>query len=259
MEHKKISGLVNIVKLNQAAEILEVARNRTINRAFASQSPFLDWLLIGRILKVLSYKGQRFPTMGPRTAIGRNSRQHDFWRRLNPAAPEIRARPDYPEPLAEWVKNANRDAPVGLLFQQAIGRLLKPTSQADATTWGAGKLIAGPLPPGNTWRNLRWKLASKVTQAKAMLASRGNDDLSGVHGLSVAIHNIFKGMYQMRDRYADSVHREAMTPAMIRHLCLYAPGVVLHGGNKKCEGQRKPLFGRHASPSGVRKSQADGR
>lgn len=227
VEHKHISGLVDVIKVDEPADILKIARDSTFDRAFGPNKPFLNSLLIGRILRVLSYQGQRFPTMSAKKANGRERQQDDLWRKLNAAAPEIRAAPDFLEPLADWTRNASSDVAVGPLLQQVIGRVFNPDFQGDAHTWGAAQVIAGSLMPGNTWRNLRWRFSGKVTQAKALLASKLNGDLAGVHGVSVAIHNIVKGMHQMRTLYLDSAHRNTLTPEMVGHLCLYAPGLVL--------------------------------
>ncbi|MFY1664363.1 hypothetical protein [Pseudomonas sp. Pseu.R1] len=235
MEHKHISGLVDVIKVDQPDEILKVARDSSFDRAFGPSKPILNSLLISRILGVLSYKGHRFPAMSAKKANGRARKQDDLWRKLNSEVSEIRSGPQFLEPLAEWTRNANSDIAVGPLLQQVIGRSFNPNFQADAQTWGAAQVIAGSLAPGNTWRNLRWRLSGKVTQAKALLASKLNDDLAGVHGVSVAIHNIVKGMHQMRTLYKDEAHRNAMTPETIGHLCLYAPGVVLRQATEEGE------------------------
>ncbi|MBP2839347.1 MULTISPECIES: hypothetical protein [Pseudomonas] len=233
MEHKHISGLIDVIKVDQPADILKIARDGAFDRAFGPRKPLLNSLLVGRILRVLSYEGRRFPTMSAKNASGRERQQDDLWRKLNAAAPEIRAAPDSLQPLADWTRNANSDIAVGPLLQEVIGRLFNQDFRADENTWTAAQVIAGSLTPGNTWRNLRWRLSGKVTQAKALLASRVNGDLAGVHGISVAIHNVVKGMHQMRTLYLDPSHRNTLTPEMVGHLCLYAPGVVLRQATTK--------------------------
>jgi hypothetical protein len=227
VERKHIPGLIDVIKVDQPAEILKIARDSSFDRAFGPSKPFLNSLLVARILSVLSYQGERFPTMSGKKATGRERQQDDLWRKLNAAAPQIRAAPDILEPLADWTRSANNNFAVGPLLQQVIGRLFNPDFQADTHTWGAAQIIAGSLMPGNTWRNLWWRFSGKVTQAKALLASKLNGDLSGVHGVSVAIHNVVKGMHQMRTLYLDPSHRNTLTPEMVGHLCLYAPSVVL--------------------------------
>lgn len=227
MEHKHIPGLVDVIKLNQPAGILQIARDGTLDRAFGSGKPLLNSLLVRRILGVLSYNGHRFPTMSARKAIGREIQQDALWQKLNAAAPDIRAAPADLEPLAVWVRDSNPDVEVGPLVQQVIGRLFSPTFEAGEATWAAAQVIAASLAPGNALRNLAWKVTGKVTRAKALLASMVGGDLAGVHAVSVAIHNVVRGLNQMRGFYLDTSVRQTLTPEMASQRCLFAPGVVL--------------------------------
>jgi hypothetical protein len=227
VEHKHIPGLVDVIKLDQPAGILQIARDGTLDRAFGSGKPLLNSLLVRRILGVLSYNGHRFPTMSARKAIGREIQQDALWQKLNAAAPDIRAAPAHLEPLAVWVRDSNPDVAVGPLVQQVIGRLFSPTFEADEATWAAAQVIAASLAPGNALRNLAWKVTGKVTRAKALLASMVGGDLAGVHAVSVAIHNVVRGLNQMRGFYLDTSVRQTLTPEMASQRCLFAPGVVL--------------------------------
>jgi hypothetical protein len=227
VEHKHIPGLVDVIKVDQPACILQVTRDGTLDRAFGSRKPLLNSLLVHRILGVLSYNGHRFPTMSARKAIGRETQQDALWQKLNAAAPDIRAAPADLEPLAVWVRDSNHDVAVGPLVQQVIGRLFSPTFEAGEATWAAAQVIAASLGPGNALRNLAWKVTGKVTRAKAFLASMVGGDLAGVHAVSVAIHNVVRGLNQMRGLYLDTSVRQTLTPEMASQRCLFAPGVVL--------------------------------
>ncbi|RKR37429.1 hypothetical protein [Paraburkholderia sp. BL17N1] len=227
MEHKHIPGLVDVIKVDQPAGILQIARDGTLDRAFGSGKPLLNRLLVRRILGVLSYKGHRFPTMSARKAIGREIQQDALWHKLNAAAPDIRAAPADLEPLAAWVRGTNTDVAVGPLVQQVIGRLFSPTFEAGEATWAAAQVLAASLAPGNALRNLAWKVTGKVTRAKALLVSMVGGDLAGVHAVSVAIHNVVKGLNHMRGLYLDASVRQTLTAEVASHRCLFAPGVVL--------------------------------
>ncbi|WP_175869815.1 hypothetical protein [Burkholderia sp. BCC0397] len=227
MEHKHISGLVDVIKVDRPADILQIARDGTLDRAFGSGKPLLNSLLVRRILKVLSHKGRRFPTMSARKAPGRETQQDALWQKLNAVAPDIRAAPADLEPLAVWVRDTNTGVAVGPLVQQVIGRLFNPTFEAGEATWAAAQVIAASLAPGNALRKLTWQVTGKVTRAKALLASMVGGDLAGVHAVSVAIHNVVKGLDQMRVLYLDASMRQTLTPEMTSRRCLFAPGVVL--------------------------------
>jgi hypothetical protein len=227
VEHKHIPGFVDVIKVDQPAEILRIARDGTFDRGFKRRKPLLNSLLISRILAVLSFEGHRFPTMSARKATDRASQQDILWQKLNAAAPEISAGPSELEPLAQWVRGGDAEVAVGPLVQQVIGQIFSPTFKSGAASWAAAQVMASALAPGNTLRNLVWRLTGKVTRAKSVLASMVNGDLAGVHAISVAIHNVVKGMHQMRSLYHDPSSRQAVTPEAAGRRCLYAPGVVL--------------------------------
>lgn len=227
MEHKHIPGFVDVIKVDQSADILQLARDGRIDRAFGPRKPLLNGLLVRRILGVLSFDGHRFPTMRARQANGREERQDALWQKLNAAAPDIRAAPDDLEPLAAWIRGVDAAGEVGPLVQQVIGRLFNPTFEASELTWSAAQVIAASLAPGNTLRNIAWRITGKVTRAKAMLASMVGGDLAGVHAVSVAIHNVVKGMHQMRALYREAPVRRTLAPEVASRRCLYAPAMVL--------------------------------
>jgi hypothetical protein len=165
--------------------------------------------------------------MSARQAIRREIQQDALWQKLNAAAPDIRAAPADLEPLAVWIRDSSLDIAVGPLVQQVIGRLFSPTFEAGEVTWAAAQIIAASLAPGNALRNLAWKVTGKVTRAKALLASMVGGDLAGVHAVSVAIHNVVRGLDRMRDLYLDTSMRQTLTPEMASQRCLFAPSVVL--------------------------------
>jgi len=227
VEHKHIPGFVDVIKVDQPEEILRIANDDTFDRGFKRRKPLLNSLLISRILAVLSFEGHRFPTMSAQKSADRASKQDVLWQRLNAVAQEISEGPSELEPLAQWVRGDDAEVAVGPLVQQVIGRIFSPTFESGAASWAAAQVIASALAPGNTLRNLVWRLTGKVTRAKSLLASMVNGDLAGVHAISVAIHNVVKGMHQMRSLYHDASTRQTVTPEAAGRRCLYAPGVVL--------------------------------
>lgn len=85
--------------------------------------------------------------MSARKAIGREIQQDALWKKLNAAAPDIRAAPADLEPLAVWIRDSNPDVAVGPLVQQIIGRLFSPTFEAGEDTWAAAQVMAASLAP----------------------------------------------------------------------------------------------------------------
>lgn len=224
MKKIHIPGLVDVIKLNNPKDIMRLAASDTVDRKFLSGGPLLNRFMLGGILSTLSWQGARFPTVSAREAGSRAVAQNQLWQRLDAMAPELRCAPDSLEPLANWLRGENHDHHVGQLVQQVIGSAFVSGYTASPESWAAAMTMAMALAPGNTLTKLGWMLNGRVRRAKALLANLVNNDTSAMHATGVAIHNIVKGMVQMRALYRSEP--TLAPPEAARH-CLFAPAAVL--------------------------------
>jgi hypothetical protein len=230
MKRLRIPGLFDVLKVDRAAAIRQLATDRGMDRAFLQRRPLLNGWLIGKALRILSSGGKQFPTMRAIDADGRAQGQAALWERLNVLAPHFRTGPDELGALAHWVAGSGDDEVLGLLLQRLIGRLFNRDFVATAETWNAAMIVGGSLGDGQTLRKLWWRIGGRLDKAKALMSSQFDGDLAGVHATTVAIHNMVKGLRDMRVLFAASAQAGVPdadgTKAMIRH-CLHAPKVVL--------------------------------
>ncbi|HEY9101879.1 hypothetical protein [Chitinimonas sp.] len=224
MKQIRIPGLIDVIKIDQAADIKQLAAGETIDRTFEPGGPLLNRLLVGGVLKTLSWQGLRFPTMRARAAEGRAANQDQLWARLSSMAPQLRQAPDTLEPLARWLRGHEDGVHVGQLLQQVIGSAFVSGYTASAESWAAAMTMGQALAPGNALRKLVWRINGRVRTAKALLASLAGNDTSAMHATGVAIHNMVKGMVQMRALYQSE---PSLDPAEAARRCLYAPAAVL--------------------------------
>ena len=226
MKRYHIPRVLDVYEVSDPKEIETVNNDPRIDRQFDSRTCPLNWLLVKRSLSVLSYAGNRFPTMSRRDSPARQSAQQALWNRLNLKAAEIRSGPKELEPLAHWVRGYGADESLGPRAQQILGRLFSETFVATPESWAAATTLVKAPRSSNVPKLIWWSLNGKVRQAKRQLASMVNCDLSAVNAIGIAVHNLVSSLRQMRSLYSDSSLRLTMSPVDASNRCLVAPASV---------------------------------
>jgi len=222
----RIPGLVDVYEVSDPEEIEAVNSDPRIDRRFDSRTCPFNWLLIKRSLSVLSYAGNRFPTMCPRESPTRQSAQRALWEHLNLNVAEIRLGPRELEPLAHWVRGYGDEKSIGLRAQQLLGRLFSDTFVATPESWDAATTLVKAPRSSNVAKLIWWNLSGKVRRAQRQLASMVNNDLSAVNAIGIAVHNLVKSLRQMRLLYSDLNYRLTLSPVDAANRCLVAPASV---------------------------------
>jgi hypothetical protein len=247
LDKLRIPGIANVVKVREPDEITELAQNPVVDRRFTLRTCPVNWLLLKRSLAVLSFEGRRFPTVTPRDSAQRQADQEKLWSFLNERIKAVSAGPEELEPIAIWVRGSGSDAQIGILTQQLLGRLFSPTFTASEESWAAAKiLVAAPRSwkmPTVTW----WFVSGKLRRAKQMLAGMVDGNLSAVNAIGIAVHNVVKGMRQMRALHRDTKIRASLSPEIAARQCLFAPVSLYRqataaGELKGCPFPRNALF-----------------
>lgn len=209
--------------MSDPGEITALARDPRLDRKFAASTCPVNWLLVKRSLKVLSFGGRRFPTMLPREDEQRARKQQELWSRLSERAAAIKDGPDELEPLANWICGVGPEAAVGILVQQLLGRLFSSQFIATEESWDAAKTLVAAPRSKNLPKMAWWCVSGKVRRAKRLLASMVADDLSAVNAIGIAAHNVVKSLRHMRVLYADEAKRWALSDEAAAEQSLFAP------------------------------------
>jgi hypothetical protein len=158
---------------------------------------------------------------------------------LNDRAASLTATNPDVQLLAHWLHGLGNDSELGILTQQAVGRLFVASYTADSASWEAALILnAAPNAKGIAAFSPRFK--RRVKMAKQMLADKVNGDLAGLHGTGVALHNLVKGFHRMRLLYSDISRRSEWTHEAIGKECLFAPTVVLRQATAASEQSECP-------------------
>jgi hypothetical protein len=166
----RIPGFIDVFHVDDPQEIIDLNRDVRIDRRFNLRWPILNRLIVKRALNVLSFAGNRFPTMIARDSASRASAQAKTGAALDARTAAVRQGPEELEGLAAWLRGSGPDTQVGIAVQQVVGRLFSPTFAATQQSWDAAKiLVTAPRSP-NVVRTVWWILSGKLHRAKRLLA-----------------------------------------------------------------------------------------
>ena len=247
MKRTQIPGFIDVIQVDDPQEIIELNHDARIDRRFDLRWPILNWLIVRRALNVLSFAGNRFPTMIARDSASRASAQAKLGAALDARAAAVRQGPEELQELAAWLIGSVPETQVGIAVQQVVGRLFSPTFAATQESWDAAKiLVTAPRSP-NVLRTVWWIVSGKLHRAKRLLAGMVDGNLAAVNGIGIAAHNIVNSLQQMKRLYSDLSTRRALSPEEAVRESLAAPVSLLrqatsHGEISGCPFSRNSLF-----------------
>jgi hypothetical protein len=223
MKRLRIPGFADIFRVDEPEEILALARDPRVDRKFSLRTCPFNWLLLKRSLAVLSFQGNRFPTMTSQDSPARQLHQRELAQSLHQRAAAIRLGPEELEPLARWIRGEAPEWQVGVLTQDLLGKLFVPGFVATAESWAAAQVVVAAPRSRQIAKVLWWFVTGKVGRSKRLLAQMVDGDLSAVNAIGIAVHNVVKGLRRMRSLYSDRNSRSSLTPDAAASLCLFAP------------------------------------
>jgi hypothetical protein len=246
MKRNQFGAITDIITVDDAETIRALAADPHVDRRFNLRPPW-NGLILGRILRNLSYKGAHFPHMTPRNDAARMLRHDELWTAFNAKAAGMADGPDELEPLARWIRQETNEPDAGVLVQQVIGQFFKPDFVATPESWQAALILREDANSKNLPKMLWWRLAGKATRAKVLLGSMLDDNLVAMHGIAVAAHNLVATAGRLRSFYADQSLRHTLTPEMAVEKSLSAPPVVYRqalekGAANGCPYSKSTLF-----------------
>ncbi len=227
MKRIRIPGLIDVVQVDDPAEIRELVAHPEIDRQFKVFQPIVNGFLLRRTLLALTYLGRRFPHLRARETERRALEQNALWTKLNAAAATTKLGPENLEALAQWVRGNGTELQLGILVQEAVGRLFSPTYKADEASWSAALLLRDAPRSLNPFKLIWWWASGQVRRAKALLAGKVGSDFMGVHGTGITVHNIVKGFRKMRTLYAAVDQGSKPAGEAVAAQCLFAPPAVM--------------------------------
>lgn len=223
MRRRWIPGLINIFEVSDPEEIKALSNDPVIDRNFNLRTCPFNWFLLKRSLLVLSFNGRPFPTMSPRGCSSRARRQEELSSLLDLQIHAIKQGTHSLDHLVDWIKGVRPSEEVGILTQQLLGGVFCADFVATEKSWEAALILVAAPRSSNFPKMFWWFVTGKIRRAKRLLAGMVSDDLSAVNAIGIAVHNIVKGLHQMRSLYLDKDCRERLSPEVAAAECLRAP------------------------------------
>jgi hypothetical protein len=223
----RIRGIIDVVRLDDPAEIAAVAEDPRLDRHFAATGPLLNRFIARRVRRVLHVDGTPLPSVAPRAAAQRADRQAALAARLDGVLAGGTPAAEHLGVLAEYVRGEADEAALGPAAQEAIGRLFVADYAANAETWRAACILDAAPRNRNPLRAIGWMLTDAVARSRRVLAQAVRDDPAGVHATGIAVHSVIRSLRAMRALWRDTAAggRPAADVAVARSL--RAPETVL--------------------------------
>ncbi len=207
MSRLNIPGIIDVLRVDTATGINEIADDIRFDRRFVKRGPWLNRIIFGRIGTILTFDGVPLPPVAERGGTRPLASQLETEAKLNAIISTGLSGPDV-DALAAYVRGEGDKARIGALAQQVVGRLFEPTYRADAQSWAAAKVMGQAPSSFNPAKRLYWWVTGAIDKARALLADKVNYDPTGLHATGVAIHNLVDAFIKMRALYADVATRE---------------------------------------------------
>lgn len=237
---RRIPGLLDIMTIDDAAEIDRLLADRRIDRVPAA-GPWLNRLITGRIRRMLTLNGSPLPTMASRLDLERGEAQAQLAAGLDGRArgiPSLAA--DDLAAVVDYVAGGPDRRAAGIALQSLVGRLFDADYSADRTTYAAAERVNRSLASRNPLRWLVDRMSGRSARAKDLLAARIGDNPAGLHATMIAFHNLVVTADRMRALLATRQGR-GLSPDSAAALCLVAPETILREAVRPADTVAGPL------------------
>lgn len=207
MSRLHIPGIIDILRVDTATGINEIADDIRFDRHYVKRGPWLNRIILGRIRSILALDGVPLPPVAERGGTRPLASQVETEAKLDAIISAGISGPDV-DALAAYVRGEGDQPRIGALAQQAVGRLFEATYRADAQSWAAAKVMGQAPSSFNPFKRLYWWMTGVVGKSRALLADKVDYDPTGLHATGVAIHNLVDAFIKMRALYADVATRD---------------------------------------------------
>lgn len=226
MSRLHIPGIVDVLRVDCASAINEIADDIRFDRRYVKRGPLLNRVILGRVRKVLALDGFPLPPVAERGPVRPLPSQLQTEAKLSAIINAGIKGPDV-DALAAYVRGEGDKGRVGALAQQVVGHLFEPMFRADAQSWAAARVMGQAPSSFNPFKRLYWWVTGAIDKARVLLADKVNNDPTGLHATGVAIHNLVDAFIKMRALYSDEATRDHHSVEAAVALSMVAPRQVL--------------------------------
>ena len=226
MSRLHIPGIVDVLRVDTASAINEIADDVRFDRRYVARGPLLNRIILRHVRRVLALDGFPLPPVAERGPVRPLPSQLHTEAKLN-AGITAGIKGPAVDALAAYVRGEGDKKRIGALAQQVVGHLFEPMYRADAQSWDAAKVLGQAPSSFNPVKRFYWWATGAIDNARSLLAGKVNNDPTGLHATGVAIHNLVDAFIKMRALYADETTRDHHSVEAAIAQCMVAPKQVL--------------------------------
>ncbi len=233
----RIPGLLDLLIVHNAGELLETSGHTALDRGPTALGPIGKRMVLGIAGRTLSTGTRPLPSAVSRDDPDREAAQDALAARLDPSN-----RPwddDSLDAIAAYLKGEKR--PLGPLCQQLIGRLFVPDFRATPATWRAARVLQICLTTRNPLVRMFLALTGQRRAAQQTLTEAMNGDTSAVHAIGVAVHTFLRAVERLEQTLADPTPRRAVSTKAALGRAVSAPDTVLRHASAFAETPAGPV------------------
>jgi len=217
----RIPGLVSLVMVKKPAEILAVNAAAGVDRPLSGRGGRVNRSIAGKLAPFRAPTGETWPAFCSRLDPLRIAHHNEVAAQLSDIAGKLQRLSGEIGELAAHVRGNATARPVGMVVQQAVGKLFfedyraSPQSHQAAETLSAW-LKAGPL------KTLILRRSGKMQAAVDAVLAHARGNTACAHGTGIALHNIVESVELMR-KLARSGQLRQLSPDQAAAQTLRAP------------------------------------
>jgi len=263
--HIRIPFLLDLYRVRSSHLILQEANNPDLDRDYVYRGPLINRLIIARMKAAMRVKTlkldsvsdtdtpnstflekmltpplrvarQWFPSAQSLSDLARISDQASLESRLSAA--DNMWDTGLIKEAAKFVRSETQ-RPADEIAQELTGRLFVENFVSNAQTVRAGKRINHAIRSFNPLRWIFWIATRGLDTAHSCLSEAMGGNLSGVHAISIAVHNISKSMESMQILFNTGYQTASVNE--IRARIMHAPENILRQSKTVSSSQMGPL------------------
>jgi len=238
-----IPGLLRLVIVRSAAEAAEVDEAAGVDRPLSGRGRLINRLIAAKLAPFTTPDGQPWPAFAARLDALRAERQSGLEEALSRSANLLqRLEPEISD-LAAFVCDRLPGASVGVIVQQAIGRLFFPDYRATDDSYAAAVTLSTWLSAGPI-KSLLLKRSGRFQAALDLVTQDARGNASCAHAIGIALHGIIESVILMQQLASGSDQLHHLSPEEAVAQTLRAPARIIREARDRVQGRHLQLQSR---------------
>jgi hypothetical protein len=218
----RIPGLLNLVVVKKLAEILAVNAAAGVDRPLSGRGGLVNRSIGNKLKPFQAPTGEIWPAFCSRLDPQRIAHQNEVAAKLSDVPAQLRRVSGEIGELAAYVSGKETARPVGMVVQQAVGKLFFEDYRASQESYGAAQTLSAWLKAGPL-KTLVLRLSGKMQPAVDAVLTHARGNTACAHGTGLALHNIVESVELMRKLARSGSRLRQLSPDEAAAQTLRAP------------------------------------